>query len=406
MKTYLTPAELQSALALRDLSDPAQGPHAMSLLLADVTAALERLWGIGVETHRLSPLVATADNYDRLGYSPDDVTRDSRYSRHVSPTVMLRSHTSAGVPALLDSLRQEMGHYDRLHALPGLVYRRDSIDRTHVGAPHQVDLWRLKARGLLGSAELDRMMAAVVEAVLPAALHPDVQWRATPARHHYTDTGRQLDVLVSQPDGSREWLELAECGLVAAQVLRGSGLDPRRWAGLALGLGLDRALMLRKGIRDIRLLRSENPDIQAQLLDLHPYRPVSVMPEVRRDLSLVLGSAAEADVELLGDRARTALGAEADVLAALEVRAVTAASGLPPAAVERLRLAPGQVNVLLRLVLQPLDRTLTDGEANLLRDRVYLALHRGQVLRTDRRVGPRGRVAAGRHGISGRPQRR
>jgi phenylalanyl-tRNA synthetase alpha chain len=187
-------------------------------------------------------------------------------------------------------------------------------------------------------------------------------------------------VLVTQPDGSREWLELAECGLVAAQVLRGSGLDPRRWAGLAMGLGLDRALMLRKGIRDIRLLRSENPDIQAQLLDLSPYRPVSVMPEVRRDLSLVLGTAAEADVELLGDRARTALGAEAELLAALEIRAVTPASGLPPAAVERLRLTPDQVNVLLRLVLQPLDRTLTDEEANLIRDRVYLALHRGRVI--------------------------
>ena len=38
------------------------------------------------------------------------------------------------------------------------------------------------------------------------------------------------------------------------------------------------------------------------------------------------------------------------------------------------------MNVLLRLVLQPLDRTLTDGEANRLRDRVYLALHRGRVL--------------------------
>lgn len=291
---------------------------------------------------------------------------------------MLRSHTSSGVPALLDSLRRELRPYDRLHALPGLVYRRDSIDRTHVGAPHQLDLWRLKARGLLGSAELEQMMAAVVEAVLPAALYPDVQWRATPARHHYTDTGRQVDVLVTQPDGNREWLELAECGLVAAQVLHSSGLDPRRWAGLALGLGLDRALMLRKGIRDIRLLRSENPEVQAQLLDLHPYRPVSVMPEVRRDLSLVLGSAAEADVELLGDRARMALGADAEVLAALEIRAVTPASGLPPAAVERLRLTPDQVNVLLRLVLQPLDQTLTDEEANVLRDRVYLALHRGR----------------------------
>jgi len=380
MKTYLSLPELNSALAVRDLSDPAAGPHALQLLLAEVVAGVERLWDIPATTHRHSPLVATADNYDRLGYSGDDVTRDSRYSRHVSPTVMLRSHTSAGIPALLDTLRGETGHYDRLHVLPGLVYRRDAVDRTHVGTPHQVDLWRLKARGLLGPAELHAMMAAVVEAVLPAAEYPDVQWRATPAEHSYTAMGQQLDVLVTRPDGSREWLELAECGLVAARVLRGSGLDPRRWAGLALGLGMDRALMLRKGIQDIRLLRSEHPEVQAQLQDLRPYRPVSVMPEIRRDLSLVLGTVEEADGELLGDVARTALGADAELLAALEIRAVTPAAGLPQAAVERLRLAPGQVNVLVRLVLQPLDRTLTDAEANRLRDRIYLALHRGPVL--------------------------
>ncbi|QDW30787.1 hypothetical protein FFF93_014120 [Arthrobacter sp. KBS0702] len=380
MKTYLSLPELNSALAVRDLSDPAAGPHAVQLLLAEVVAGLERLWDIPATTHRQNPLVATADNYDRLGYSGDDVTRDSRYSRHVSPTVMLRSHTSAGIPALLDTLRGETGHYDRLHVLPGLVYRRDAVDRTHVGTPHQVDLWRLKARGLLGPAELHAMMAAVVEAVLPAAEYPDVQWRATPAEHSYTAMGQQLDVLVTRPDGTREWLELAECGLVAARVLRGSGLDSRRWAGLALGLGLDRALMLRKGIQDIRLLRSEHPEVQSQLQDLRLYRPVSAMPEIRRDLSLVLDAVEEADGELLGDLARTALGADAELVAALEIRAVTPATELPQAAVERLRLAPGQVNVLVRLVLQPLDRTLTDAEANRLRDRIYLTLHRGRVL--------------------------
>jgi phenylalanyl-tRNA synthetase alpha chain len=379
MKNYLSLTELNSALALRDLTDPGAGAHAMQRLLADVVTALQRCWDIPTETHRLNPLVATADNYDRLGYAPGDVTRDSRYSRHVSPTVMLRSHTSAGIPALLDSLRGEQGRYDRLHVLPGLVYRRDAIDRTHVGAPHQVDLWRIKARGLLGPADLQAMMAAVVEAVLPAAEHPGVQWRATPATHSYTAAGRHLDVLVALPDGRSEWLELAECGLVAAPVLRSAGLDPRRWAGLALGMGLDRALMLRKGMDDIRLLRSENPEIQAQLLDLAPYRPVSLMPAVRRDLSLVLTGPAEADVELLGDRARSALGTEADVLAALEIKAVTPTAELPPAAVDRLRMAPGDVNVLLRLVLQPLERTLTDQQANRLRDRVYIALHQGKV---------------------------
>ena len=379
MKNYLSLTELNSALTLRDLTDPAAGAHAMQLLLAGVVSALERLWNVPTETHRLNPLVAIADNYDRLGYSPADVTRDSRYSRHVSPTVMLRSHTSAGIPALLHSLRGEQGLYDRLHVLPGLVYRRDAVDRTHVGAPHQADLWRLKARGLLGPPDLQSMMAAVVEAVLPEADYPGVQWRSTPSTHSYTAAGRQLDVLVTLPDGRSEWLELAECGLVAAPVLRSSGLDPRRWAGLALGMGLDRAVMLRKGIDDIRLLRSENPEIRAQLLDLAPYRPVSLMPAVRRDLSLVLADPAEADVELLGDRARGALGTDADVLAALEIKAVTPTAELPPAAVDRLRMAPGDVNVLLRLVLQPLDRTLTGEEANRLRDRVYVALHRGKV---------------------------
>ena len=67
------------------------------------------------------------------------------------------------------------------------------------------------------------------------------------------------------------------------------------------------------------------------------------------------------------------------MLASLEIRAVIPAPELPPAA-ERLRLAPDQVNVLLRLELPPLDRTLTDGQANRRRDRVHLALHRGQVL--------------------------
>ncbi|MGY2745128.1 hypothetical protein [Arthrobacter sp. UYCu723] len=55
MKKYLTTAELHSALELRDLSDPAAGPHALQLLLDEVTGGLERLWHVETSTHRLSP---------------------------------------------------------------------------------------------------------------------------------------------------------------------------------------------------------------------------------------------------------------------------------------------------------------------------------------------------------------
>lgn len=369
---YLSLTELNHALAIRDLSDPAQNPpgstHAMQDLLAAVLGALDAVWKIPQRLHRLNPLVSVRDNYDRLGYSPVAATRDARYTRQVSPTVMLRSHTSAGIPAILDGLSGTEDRYDALHVLPGLVYRRDSVDRTHVGTPHQLDLWRLKSRALLGLSDLRAMMAAVVDAVLPGG-----QWRATPTQHPYTAHGHQLDVLI---DG--EWLELAECGLVAAPILRAAALEPRRWCGLAMGLGLDRALMLRKGIQDIRLLRSADPRATRQLQNLLPWQPVSVMPPMRRDISIVCSD--EVDAETLGDQARVALGADADVLAEVEVLETTPAAALPATAVARLGLQPGQSNALIRLTLQALDRTLTIAEANQLRDRVYVAVHQGPVL--------------------------
>ena len=108
-----------------------------------------------------------------------------------------------------------------------------------------------------------------------------------------------------------------------------------------------------------------------------PMCRVSGMPPVRRDISIVV--AADLDEEVLGDQVRTALGSRADDLESVELLALTPYSGLPPSARDRLRLAEGQANALIRLVLRPLDRTLTDPEANRIRDDIYLALHEGPV---------------------------
>jgi phenylalanyl-tRNA synthetase alpha chain len=366
MLTYLRPSELHDALTIRDLSDPDGRPHAMQTLLQGIIDALCREWGVPQRIVRHSPLVSVADNYDRLGFSASDVTRDQKYSRYVSPTVMLRSHTSASIPSQLRALDDDAS-MDELWAVPGLVYRRDSIDRTHVGTPHQVDLWRVSSRGPLGADNLQEMIGSLVQAVLPGA-----RWRAGPAHHPYTREGLQVDVLM---DG--EWLELAECGLMAPHLFSEAGLDPTRWSGLALGMGLDRALMLRKGIPDIRLLRSADERIEQQMLDLSRWKPVSQMPSIRRDISIVVPE--DIDTEVLGDRVRTALGAKAEDLESVELMALTSYGDLPAAAQERLRICAGQANALIRVVLRPLARTMTDAEANRIRDDVYLALHEGPV---------------------------
>lgn len=366
MLSYLSPSELHDALTIQDLSDPDVRPHAMQTLLQSIIDALCREWRVPQRTVRHSPLVSVADNYDRLGFNESDVTRDQRYSRYLSPTVMLRSHTSASIPSLLRALNADQS-MDELWAIPGLVYRRDCIDRTHVGTPHQVDLWRVSSQGQLDAGTLQEMVGSLVRAVLPGA-----RWRAAPAEHPYTEEGLQVDVLM---DG--EWLELAECGLIAPRLFSESGLDPTKWSGLALGMGLDRALMLRKGIPDIRLLRSTDQKIEQQMLDLSRWRPVSQMPSIRRDVSVVIP--AGLDTEVLGDRVRIALGAKAEDLESVELLALTPYPDLPAAARERLRLRDGQANALIRLVLRPLARTMTDPEANRIRDHVYLALHEGPV---------------------------
>lgn len=365
MSTYLTADDLHRALSLRDLSDPQAGPHAMQVLLNHVLTALTQYWHCTVRVVRTPPLVSVRDNYDRLGYATQDVTRESRYSRYTSPTTMLRSHTSADIPATLDTYVDADRDVDELIAASGLVYRRDVVDRTHVGEPHQVDLWRLRSAPGTTEDDLEQMVTTLVEAVLPGA-----RWRATPAVHPYTHHGRQVDVLYRG-----EWLELAECGLIHRDVLRRSGLDPDRWSGLALGMGLERAVMLRKDIPDIRYLRSTEPGIHSQMADLARWRDVSLLPPISRDMSVAVD--AQKTDELLGDQVRAALRDRLDDIESIEVLARTSWDDLPAKAKDRLGIEPHQTNALVRLTLRPLDRTLTDAEANALRNQVYLAIHEG-----------------------------
>ena len=363
MPTTITPAELDRALALRDLSDPGRGPHAMQLIVDAISAALEGAWCCPVRTYRADPLVTVEDNYAVLGYPPDAPAREARYSRYVDAAHMLRAHTTAMVPAALRALADAP---DVVVACPGLVYRRDVVDRLHVGEPHQLDLWRARRDAPLTEKDLDEMIELVVAAALPGA-----KWHMLRKAHPYTTAGREVEVRVGE-----EWVELLECGLAGEHVLAAGGLNGGRWSGLALGLGLDRALMLRKGIGDIRLLRSDDARVAGQMRTLEPYREVSAMPATTRDLSIAV--AAGVDDEELGDRVRRALGPrELDAVEEVRVVRETAGGELPPQAIARIGLRPGQKNVLVRLVLRHPTRTLTAEEGNAIRNRVYAAVHEG-----------------------------
>jgi len=359
--SYLSPVQLRRDLGTRDLSDPAEGPHAIQLLIGRAVAELSRAWSCEVRWCRGPRVVPVADNYDRLGYAAEAITRDTRYTRYVDAGHMLRSHSSAMVPPALRGLAGEPGG-DVLLACPGIVYRRDAIDWQHTGTPHQLDLWRITRRAMTGT-DLDEMIA-----VLLAALAPGLPHREQLRTHPYTRHGRQVDVY---QDG--RWVEVWECGLAHPGVLAAAGLNGS--SGLALGMGVDRLLMLVKRIPDIRLLRSGDPRVAGQMLGLAAYQPVSFMPAITRDLSVAVSD--DDDEETVGGRVRDALGADAGRVEEVRVLSATAYQQLPASAISRLGARPGQKNLLVRVVLRDLDQTLTSEAANVLRDRIYRALHEG-----------------------------
>ena len=96
------------------------------------------------------------DNYDRLRYPKDGPARAIKYTRYVCDTALLRTSTSAIIPRALEALKDKLGD-ENLIVCPGLVYRRDSIDRLHLGEIHQMDLWRITLK-LMTSKDLHEMI--------------------------------------------------------------------------------------------------------------------------------------------------------------------------------------------------------------------------------------------------------
>ena len=365
MANLLTTQSLSNVLKLTDLTNVRHENHAMQRLIHDIHTELAKQWQCNRQLVRTNAVVPIENNYDRLGYPPEGAARDARYTRYVTKQLILRTQTSAAVPDVLDGLSIDPPR-DLLLVLPGLVYRRDSIDRLHCGEPHQLDLWRIVDGGRnspMTTEHLQQMIAIVMQTALPGAA-----WRTHVSSHPYTEQGVQIDA-----QWHDEWVEVGECGLAARTILDNAGLVDH--TGLAMGLGLDRLLMLRKNIPDIRLLRSQDSRVRSQMNDLQPYRPVSAMPAIHRDLSLCVEQSMRE--EEIGDIIRTRL-CEVECIEALVIKSETPYDDLPSSAHSRMGMRPGQKNVLLQITIRHMGRTLTDEEANAVRNKVYKLLHQGE----------------------------
>jgi phenylalanyl-tRNA synthetase alpha chain len=360
MKIVVDSEKISKSLGIIDLSDPRNGIHAVNLVVDRIVTRLNRESDFPkAQIKRADPVVSVANNFDRLLFPNDNLSRSSVYTRYVDENHVLRTHTSSMLPEILDEISMEKPD-DYLVACPGICYRRDVVDKKHCGEPHQFDTWRIK-RGVprLLRKDLIRLIDLVIDATIPGT-----EYRANEVVHPYTINGLEIEALVKG-----EWIEILECGEAHPVVLRNSNLDPGEYSGLAMGIGLDRLAMIIKGIDDVRILRAEDIRIKRQMSDLNQYIPVSKMPPIRQDMSFSVDQ--ENTEEDVCEGIRDAIGNDIDLLEEVKIVSETPYANLPPQAIERLGIKPNQKNILARIILRSHERSLLKEEANSIRDRIY-----------------------------------
>lgn len=371
MKMYIQPISkeaLNRYLAIPDLTQSAT-PHALRMIYEKITDYMRSTHPESdVQIHRKSPIVTTEDNYDNLLIAKDNISRSSTYTHYVDKTHILRTHTSAHLPGILRELSQRDDWEDVVILLPGLAYRRDVSDKKHVSEVHMLEMWRIVKDSARRPIVKDDLLAVVKGVAATAA--PGWQLRIENSPHPYTNQGIEVNAV----NGKRD-IEILECGLIKDAILSNSGLDPKTHSGWALGMGLDRLVMTLKDIPDVRYLRSTNPRIAEQMTNLEPYEEVSNQPAIKRDMSYSVPTAyVEEDIS---SDIRGALKDKIDTLEEVEILSETPYDSLPAIARERLGCQPGQKNVLVRVTLRHLEKSITNEEANAIYEQVYKGVNKG-----------------------------
>ncbi|MFI5620124.1 phenylalanine--tRNA ligase subunit alpha [Streptomyces sp. NPDC051567] len=240
---------------------PAGARHPLTTLMdriADIFVAM------GYEVAEGPEAEAEWFNFDALNFTPDHPARqmqDTFFVRGPEGTegdesgVVLRTHTS---PVQARSLLERKPPV--YIVCPGRVYRTDELDATHTPVFHQVEL--LAVDEGLTMADLKGTMDHMVQELFGEG----TTTRLRPHFFPFTEPSAEMDMecyvcrgaSVGNPDrpcrtcSSEGWIELGGCGMVNPKVLIACGVDPEKYSGFAFGFGIERMLMFRHNVEDMR----------------------------------------------------------------------------------------------------------------------------------------------------------
>ncbi len=188
-------------------------------------------------------------NFEALNIPKDHPARDTQDTFYINENILLRTQTSPVQVRVMEKQKPPIRMIS-----PGRVYRSDAVDATHSPLFHQIE-------GLVvdkGITFAD--LKGTLETFVKRMYGEDSVVRFRPHHFPFTEPSAEVDVQCFNCHGKgcrlckgEGWIEILGCGMVHPKVLSNCRIDPEIYSGFALGMGLERVVMRKYNIDDLRL---------------------------------------------------------------------------------------------------------------------------------------------------------
>lgn len=237
--------------------------HPITLAVARISEIFSKL---GFDTVDGPELENEWHNFDALNVPSDHPARDmqdtfwiqnkkgeNKFGEEVG--YVLRTHTSNMQIRAMEKHVQEGKEFPLAICCPGKVFRNEATDATHEAQFHQIEMLYVAKDASLS------MMIGVIEKFFSEFFGSNLVVRLRSSYFPFVEPGNEVDMQCFKCKGDgcnvckqTGWIEIGGAGMVHPKVLESSGINPREYRGFAFGCGIDRMVMLKYGVDDVRLL--------------------------------------------------------------------------------------------------------------------------------------------------------
>ena len=235
-----------------DVSAPAKipalgGKHPISM----IQEQLEDIFlGMGFDIAEGPEIEQEYYNFTALNTPENHPARDMQDTFYITPDILLRTQTSPVQARTMEKTKPPI----RIIS-PGRVYRSDAVDATHSPMFHQLEGLVVDKGITMGD------LKGTLDLFAKTMFGGETKIRFRPHHFPFTEPSAEVDVscFVCGGKGCRlckgeGWIEILGAGMVHPNVLRNCGIDPEVYSGFAFGMGIERIVMTKYAINDMRLL--------------------------------------------------------------------------------------------------------------------------------------------------------